>query len=107
VVRYTNAGQPLTDLAVLSMGCALSAGEERRLVASYLNKDSIDDADAARFVALKLLCALRETFWGVTAEVSGASALSPEAAAAYTDENYAKFVDAKAAFEAAVAALGQ
>lgn len=98
--EYTNAGQPLTDLAVLSMGCGLSDDEERRLVASYLQKEALDDADAARFVALKMLCALRETFWGVTAEVSGASALSPEAAAAYTDENYAKFLEAKRAFEA-------
>ena len=84
--EYANAGQPLMDLAVLSMGCALSASEERRLLACYLQKESVSDAEAARFVTLKMLATLRETFWGVTAEVSKTSALSDEAAAAYTDE---------------------
>jgi hypothetical protein len=60
----------------------------------------VDEGDAARFTVLKLLATLRETFWGVTAEVSGKSALTPEAAAAYTDENYAKHLAAKEAFAA-------
>lgn len=98
--EYANAGQPLMDLAVLSMGCALSAGEERRLVASYLQKPRVDDHEAARFGALKMLACLRETFWGVVAEVSRASALSDEAAAAYVDEQYAKYVAARAEWEA-------
>ena len=97
--EYANAGQPLMDLAVLSMGCALSASEERRLLACYLQKESVSDAEAARFVTLKMLATLRETFWGVTAEVSKTSALSDEAAAAYTDENYAKHVAARKEYE--------
>ena len=74
--------------------------EERRLVASYLQKPRIDDHEAARFGALKMLACLRETFWGVVAEVSRASALSDEAAAAYVDEQYAKYVAARAEWEA-------
>ena len=81
------------------MGCSLSAAEERALLASYLQRP-VTDADGERFVALKLLATLRETFWGVTAEVSGKSALSPEAAAAYTDENYEKHLAARKEFEA-------
>ena len=50
-----------------------------------------------------MLATLRETFWGVTAEVSGTSALSAEAAVAYTDENYAKFLTARKDFEAFLA----
>ena len=61
--EYANAGQPLMDLAVLSMGSSLSPAEERTLVASYLEVDAIDDAAAMRFVALKMLATLRETFW--------------------------------------------
>ena len=99
--EYANAGQPLMDLAVLSMGSSLSPAEERTLVASYLEVDAIDDAAAMRFVALKMLATLRETFWGVTAEVSKTSALSDADAAAYVDENYAKFVAAREEFEAA------
>ena len=97
--EYCEAGQPLMDLAVLSMGCALDAAAERRLVASYLQKAALDDADAQRFQALKMLATLRETFWGVVAEVSGTSALSPEAAAAYTDLNYAKHKEVRREFE--------
>lgn len=97
--EYANAGQPLMDLAVLSMGCSLSSAEERRLLACYLQAESVTDAEAARFVALKMLATLRETFWGVTAEVSKTSALSDEAAAAYSDENYAKHVEARKQFE--------
>ena len=54
--------------------------------------------------SLRMLATLRETFWGVTAEWSRTSALSPEAAAAYVDENYAKFTAAREAFEACVRA---
>ena len=71
---------------------------------SDLRLGAIDGAQAARFTALKLLATLRETFWGVTAEWSRTSALSPEAAAAYVDENYAKFTAAREAFEACVRA---
>lgn len=101
--EYANAGQPLMDLAVLSMGSDLSPAEERRLLARYLQKDQVTDAEAARFVALKMLATLRETFWGVTAEVSKTSALSDEAAAAYTDENYSKHLVARKKFEALLA----
>ena len=42
------------------------------------------------------LC-LRETLWGVTAELSGSSALGADEAVSYADLNYAKFVRARAA----------
>ena len=103
--EYANAGAPLMDLAVLSMGCGLSADEENRLVASYLKKDvPLDAGEAARFQALKLLATLRETFWGIVAEVTKCSALTDAQAAAYTDENYAKHLAARKVFEANVAA---
>lgn len=98
--EYANAGQPLMDLAVLSMGSSLTSSEERRLVARYLQQEEVSDAEAARFVAIKMLATLRETLWGVTAEVSKTSALSDEAAAAYVDENYAKYVAARKEYEA-------
>jgi hypothetical protein len=93
------SAEPLMDLAVLSMGCGLSSAAERRLVASYLQQEQLSDEDAERFQVLKMLATLRETFWGVVAEVSGKSALSPEAAAAYTDENYQKHLAARKEFE--------
>ena len=52
-------------------------------------------------MTFKMLACLRETFWGVTAEVSKTSALSDTDAAAYVDENYAKFVAARKEFDAA------
>ena len=45
----------------------------------------------------ELLACLRETLWGVTAELSGSSALGAEEAVSYADLNYAKFVRARAA----------
>jgi len=102
--EYANVGTPLMDLAVLSMGCELDAAEESRLVSSYLQCDQLDEGGAARFHALKLLATLRETMWGVVAEVSGSSVLTPEQAAAYTDKNFAKYQAARAQFEADVAA---
>jgi len=102
--EYADVGVPLMDLAVLSMGCGLDVAEENRLVSSYLQCDQLDEGGAARFHSLKLLATLRETMWGVVAEVSGASALTPEQAAAYTDMNFEKHQAARAQFEANVAA---
>jgi len=102
--EYANVGTPLMDLAVLSMGCDLDEAAENRLVSSYLQCDRLDEGGAARFQALKLLATLRETMWGVTAEVSGSSALTLEEAVAYTDKNFAKYQAARAQFEANVAA---
>ena len=95
--EYAAAGQPLMDLAVLCMGCGLEGAEERNLLASYLEVDQPSEAQAHAFAALKLLACLRETLWGVTAELSGSSALSAEEAVSYADLNYAKFVRARAA----------
>ena len=53
------------------------------------------------FSALKVLACLRETMWGVVAEVSGASALPMEEAISYGDENFAKLQKFRAEFEAA------
>lgn len=39
-----------------------------------------------------MLASLRETTWGVVAEASGASALSPSEARDYTDRNYARLL---------------
>jgi len=44
---------------------------------------------------------MRETLWGVTAEVSGASALPASEAIAYADENFEKLKTFRAAFEQA------
>lgn len=52
---------------------------------------------ARAFAALKVLACLRETLWGVTAELSGSSALGADEAASYADLNYAKFMRARAA----------
>jgi len=106
--EYANAGSPLMDLAVLSMGCGLTAEQEARLVASYLELPTpLDTGTAHRFQALKLMATLRETLWGVVAEVSGTSALTPEAAKEYTDSNYAKHLAARAEFEANCAARAE
>ena len=86
------------DLAVLSMGAELSAAEQATLLAAYLQRTATDE-DCRRFAALQVLAWLRETMWGVVAEVSGASALSAEEASAYADKNYKGLVEARAAFE--------
>ena len=96
--EYTGLGQPLMDLAVLSMGCDLSTEEDAALLASYLELPEITPEVARAFLALKVLAALRETFWGVVAEVSHASALSDAEAAAYTDLNYGKLMMLRAMF---------
>lgn len=88
--EYAAAGQPLFDLAVLAMGASLRDNEDRGLLSSYLQEEATE-AHCRGFAALKALAALRETFWGVTAEVSQSSALSPEEAAGYVDMNFAKF----------------
>ena len=128
--EYANAGQPLMDLTVLAMGASLNEAEERKLLASYLELPALDEPTYARFgactrsrslrkpslastvavltmlpfhpgtVALKTLATLRETLWGVTAEVSGSSALTPAEAVAYTDQNYEKYLEARARFVA-------
>ena len=95
--EYAAAGQPLMDLAVLCMGCGLEGAEERNLLAAYLEVALPTEAQARAFGALKLLACLRETLWGVTAELSGSSALGAEEAVSYADLNYAKFVRARAA----------
>lgn len=88
--EYAAAGQPLFDLAVLAMGASLCADADRGLLSSYLQEEATQ-AHCRGFAALKALAALRETFWGVTAEVSQSSALSPKEAARYVDSNFAKF----------------
>jgi len=96
--EYSAPGQPLMDLAVLAMGCSLTPEEERNLLSSYLGADATD-AQVYGFAALKVLAALRETFWGVTAELSKSSALSMEEAVAYCDMNFNKFQEMLADFE--------
>lgn len=96
--EYAAAGQPLFDLAVLAMGASLSADEERGLLSSYLQEEATE-AHCRGFAALKALAALRETFWGVTAEISQSSALSPEEAASYVDMNFAKFQEMCSPFQ--------
>ena len=87
--------------------CAqLSAQGEASLLSSYLELPETTPALAHRFLALKVLAALRETMWGVVAEQSRTSALSDAEAAAYTDKNYEKLLEYTRAFEASKAALG-
>lgn len=97
--EYTAPGQPLMDLAVLAMGCDLSPEGARNLLSSYLGREA-SEADVRQFRALLVLAAVRETFWGVTAELSGTSSLSPEEARDYADMNFRKFQTLRAEFEA-------
>ena len=97
--EYCNAGQPLMDLAITSMGCRLSGAQESRLLCGYLQLDELSAVVNCSFAALKVLATLRETMWGVVAEVSGSSALPLQEAIRYTDSNYAKFLEAKARFD--------
>ena len=98
--EYTGVGQPLMDLAIFSMGCSLGEQEDAAVLAAYLEASQVSVETIYGFKALKVLAALRETFWGVVAEVSKASALSDEEAAAYADMNYAKLCELRKAFEA-------
>jgi len=90
--EYAALGQPLLDLAILAMGADLKPAHEVALLRAYYDADG--DGAALRAIAafdgLKVLASLRETLWGVVAEVSGTSALSPAEATAYVDSNYAK-----------------
>ncbi len=104
--EYAGVGQPLMDLAIMSMGCALEPGEEANLLAAY--SGSPPSVEVLRgFSALKVLACLRETLWGVTAEVSGASALPAAEAIAYANENFDKLKTFRAAFDKAEAELQQ
>eukprot|EP00439_Symbiodinium_sp_Y106_P027796 s1464_g3.t1 len=94
--EYSAPGQPLMDLAVLAMGCSLTADEERSLLSAYLGKE-LSESDHYRFKAVRVLAALRETFWGVTAELSQSSALTAEEAIAYADMNFGKFTSLREA----------
>jgi len=96
--EYSAPGQPFMDLAVLAMGCSLEPQEERNLLSSYLGSDA-GEKQVYSFHALKVLAALRETFWGVTAELSQSSALSPAEAVGYADMNFSKFQEMLASFD--------
>ena len=76
----------------------MSAAEEREMLGLYLAAPA-DDALMARFGALKVLAALRETLWGVVAEVSESSALSLAEAKAYADKLYPRLEEMRAAFD--------
>ena len=47
--EYAAAGQPWMDLAILSMGCELSADAEARLLSAYLQQPSVDAQTMRRF----------------------------------------------------------
>jgi len=96
--EYTAPGQPLMDLAVLAMGCSLDATAEKNLLSAYLGVEATE-ADIKQFKAIRVLAALRETFWGVTAELSQSSALSLEEAKSYADMNFEKFKVLREEFE--------
>ncbi|CAE7445007.1 Etnk1 [Symbiodinium sp. KB8] len=99
--EYSAPGQPFMDLAVLAMGCSLTAEEERSLLSAYLGKE-LAESDHYRFKAVRVLAALRETFWGVTAELSQSSALTAEEAIAYADMNFGKFTSLREEFRSLV-----
>jgi aminoglycoside phosphotransferase (APT) family kinase protein len=90
--EYASLGQPLVDLAIFAMGANLEPGHEAVLLRAYLASEGEEAARRAIaiFDALKVLATVRETLWGVRAEVSGASALSPAEAAQYVDGNLEK-----------------
>ena len=70
--------------------------EERNLLAAYLEVDMPTEAQARAFGALKLLACLRETLWGVTAELSGSSALGAvDLISVELDEGDALFLPAR------------
>jgi aminoglycoside phosphotransferase (APT) family kinase protein len=96
--EYAGAGQAFMDLAIMSMGSSLCEEEEANLLAEYIGTPPTPQLQHS-FSALKVLACLRETLWGVTAEVSRASALPLSEAEAYTDENYAKLTKYRADFE--------
>lgn len=96
--EYAAPGYPAMDLAVLAMGCSLTSDEERNLLSSYLQADATESQVHA-FKAIRVLAALRETFWGVTAELSKSSALSMEEATSYCDMNCGKLQQLRAEFE--------
>uniref|UniRef100_A0A7S0LJM1 Aminoglycoside phosphotransferase domain-containing protein n=1 Tax=Coccolithus braarudii TaxID=221442 RepID=A0A7S0LJM1_9EUKA len=98
--EYAAAGQPLMDVAILSMGASLDAQREQVLLQAYLGAPLTAEVQR-RFRALKVLAALRETLWGVVAEQSGSSAISGEEAENYTNANYAKLCKLRAVFELA------
>ena len=75
--EYCNAGQPMMDLAILGMGCNLDAAQESALFCSYLELPALSEAHLATLDVVKLLATMRETLWGVVAELSGSSALTP------------------------------
>merc|ERR1719433_2004917 len=103
--EYASPGQPPMDLAVLAMGCSLSPQEAHNLLASYLEA-APTERQVYSFRALTVLAALRETFWGTTAELSASSALSPQEAAVYLEKNFGKFQELRAEFEATPAPVG-
>lgn len=95
--EYAGVGQPLMDLAIMSMGCSLNPAEEAALLAAYTQSEPTPEL-LRRVEVLKVLACVRETFWGVVAEVSGGSALPMETAVQYADENYAKLQKYRTAF---------
>jgi len=96
--EYAAPGQPLMDLAVLAMGCSLDSKEERNLLSAFLDSE-VSELDIYRFKAIRVLAALRETFWGITAELSQSSALSLDEAKSYADMNFGKYQALRGEFE--------
>ena len=96
--EYAGMGQWMMDLAIMSMACALTPDEEGSLLRAYTGRPP-DSGLQRSFSALKVLACLRETLWGVTAEVSCASALPQSEAISYTDENFAKLTRFRKDFE--------
>lgn len=96
--EYAGVGQRLLDLAIMSMGSDLEPDEEANLLAAYTGHAPTAELKQS-FSALKVLASLRETLWGVTAEVTRASALPMSEAVSYTDENWGKLVKYRAAFD--------
>lgn len=85
--EYAGLAQPLLDLAIFAMGADLEPEHEAVLLHAYFASEGEEAARRAiaTFDAFKVLATVRETLWGVRAEVSGASALSPTEAAEYVD----------------------
>jgi thiamine kinase-like enzyme len=90
--EYACLAQPLLDLAIFAMGANLDSEHEAVLLHAYFAAEGEDAARRATgtFDAFKVLATVRETMWGVRAEVSGTSALSLAEAEHYVDLNLGK-----------------
>eukprot|EP00965_Chrysotila_dentata_P099477 3288790-Pleurochrysis_carterae.AAC.1 len=84
-----NTAAATTSATAAATACSASTADAA-LLCSYLQLPSASPSLLRRFAALKVVAALRETLWGVVAELGGSAAIADAEAAAYTDVNWRK-----------------